>query len=313
MPHTEKNRLKRSAPSAIRKRKIITALLRWYREHGRQLPWRDEENPYRVLLSEVMLQQTQVSRVMTKYPEFLRRFPSFPKLAMAKSSEVIRTWRGMGYNSRALRLHRLAAIVVTDFGGILPQHVDVLRTLPGIGRYTAHAVACFAFGENVPVVDTNIIRVFGRLYPIRNGTPSVRPDDLWSFASLHLPRSNAPDWNQALMDLGATICTAARPRCPECPLFTLCPSASKQPRKPAHRTSSEPGRNGIPNRIYRGKAVEILRDLRPGTSMSSSSLARRILSGYGERDERWFHALLKGLERDGLVRLRGRSRISLPE
>jgi A/G-specific adenine glycosylase len=305
--------MKRFAEPENRKRKIITALLRWYRQHGRELPWRNEKDPYRILVSEVMLQQTQVARVMAKYPEFLRKFPTFRKLAHARTSAVIRSWRGMGYNNRALRLQALSRIVVADVGGKLPQNVEDLLQLPGIGRYTAHAIACFAFGQRVPVVDTNIARVFGRLHPVHKGK-SLRPTaEVWTLASQHLPRSNAHDWNQALMDLGATICTAARPRCEICPLKLLCPSAHSKPRKVSRRSRREPGRNGIPNRIYRGKAIEILRDLRPGESMNSSSLARKVLGGYSGEDRRWFLALLRSLERDGLVRMRGRARISLPE
>jgi A/G-specific adenine glycosylase len=260
-----------------------------------------------------MLQQTQVSRVMVKYREFLRNYPSFRKLAQATPSQLIRTWRGMGYNNRAMRLHNLAKIVVSDFGGKLPHDVEDLQAFPGIGKYTAHAVACFAFGQRVPVVDTNIVRVLGRLYPVSEGKSLRRPADVWELAGGHLPRSNAHDWNQALMDLGATICTAARPRCESCPLKSLCPSAHKRPHPAPRLSRSEPGRNGIPNRIHRGKTIEVLRDLRPGTSITPTSLARQILIGYSERDRHWFLTLIKGLERDGLIKLKGRSRISLPE
>jgi len=295
------------------KRKIVSALLRWYRKHGRELPWRNEKDPYRILVSEVMLQQTQVARVQTKYSEFLRKFPTFRKLAAARTSEVIRTWRGMGYNNRALRLQGLSKIVIREFGGRLPQEIENLRKLPGIGRYTAHAIACFAFGQQVPVVDTNVIRVLGRLYPTRKDTSPLQPEVVWRLATAHVPRSNADDWNQALMDLGATICTAAKPRCEICPLKNLCPSAHAAPRRISRRSRVEPGRNGIPNRIYRGKAIEILRDLEPGRSMSSLSLARKIVADFNERDRPWFRSLLESLKRDGMIRLKGQTRISLPD
>jgi len=304
---------KRAIHPADRKLKIISALLRWYRKCGRKLPWRNEKDPYRILVSEVMLQQTQVTRVMAKYPEFLKKFPTFRKLAHAKTSEVIRTWRGMGYNNRALRLQNLSKIIVSDLGGKLPHSVEDLEKLPGIGRYTSHAIACFAYGQSVPVVDTNVARVLGRLHPVAKARSLQRPADVWTVARQHLPGSSAHDWNQALMDLGATICTAARPRCEICPLKSLCPSAHRWQRKTIRQSRREPGRKGIPNRIYRGKTIEVLRDLKPGTSMSPSSLARKIVAGYAERDQRWFLALLKSLERDGLVRMIGRTRISLPE
>ncbi len=305
--------MRRFAHQEDRKRKITSTLLRWYRRHGRELPWRNEKNPYRVLVSEVMLQQTRVARVLVKYLEFLRKFPTFTKLAQARTSEVIRTWRGMGYNSRALRVQALSRIIVSDFGGKLPHDVESLLQLPGIGRYTAHAIACFAFGKTVAVVDTNIVRVLGRLYPVRKEMSPPQQAEVWTLAEQHLPRTSAHNWNQALMDLGATICTAARPQCEICPLKSLCPSAHNLPRNDTRQPRREPGRNGVPNRIYRGKAIEILRDLRPGKSISSSSLARKILTGYNGQDQRWFLALLKGLERDGLVRMKRRSRLSLPE
>jgi A/G-specific adenine glycosylase len=305
--------MRRSTHPENRKRKIISFLLRWYRRHGRELPWRNEKDPYRILVSEVMLQQTQVARVQTKYPEFLRKFPTFKKLAAARTSEVIRTWRGMGYNNRALRLHTLSKIIVREFGGKLPPDIEGLRKLPGIGRYTAHAVACFAFGQQVPVVDTNIMRVLGRLYPMRRNRALPKPEAVWRLAAAHIPRSNTHDWNQALMDLGARICAAARPRCEICPLKSLCPSAHTAPRRVLRRSRVEPGRNGIPNRIYRGKAIEILRDLKPGRTMSSLSLARKIVTDFSERDRPWFLSLLESLERDGMVRMWGRTRISLPD
>ena len=260
-----------------------------------------------------MLQQTQVARVRAKYPEFLKKFPTFRKLAHARTSEVIRTWRGMGYNNRALRLQNLSKIIVSEFGGKLPHTVGDLEKLPGIGPYTAHAIACFAFGKNVPVVDTNVARILGRLYPAAKARSLRPPEEVWTIAGKHLPSSSAHDWNQALMDLGATICTAAKPQCEICPLKSLCPSAHRWQRKTTRQSRREPGRKGIPNRIYRGKAIEVLRDLKPGSTMSSLSLARKILSGYAERDQRWFLALLRTLERDGLVRMIGRTRISLPE
>ena len=260
-----------------------------------------------------MLQQTQVARVSTKYPEFLRKFPTLDRLARARTSEVIRTWRGMGYNNRALRLQKLSKIVVQDFGGKLPENIEDLQGLPGIGRYTAHAVACFAFGQRVPVVDTNIQRILSRLYPQRKVLPILQTADMWALAEYHLPRTNAHDWNQALMDLGAAICLAAIPRCELCPLKRLCPSAHMKRQRAARSPKREPGRHGIPNRIYRGKAIEVLRDLKPGGSITSSALARRIMPEYTDQDRRWFVLLLQNLERDGLMKLRGRTRISLPD
>lgn len=305
--------MKRQSDIIGQRSRIIAALLRWYRKNGRSLSWRNEKDPYRILVSEVMLQQTQVASVSTKYPEFLKKFPTLDRLARARTSDVIRIWRGMGYNHRALRLQKLSKIVVQDFGGKIPKNIEDLQSLPGIGRYTAHAVACFAFGQRVPVVDTNIKRVLGRLCPRRKSLPTLQATEMWALAEYHLPRTNTHDWNQALMDLGAAICMAAIPRCELCPLKRLCPSAHMMRQRAARAPKREPGRHGIPNRMYRGKTIEVLRDLKPGRSITSSALARRIMPEYTERDRRWYIVLLQKLERDGLVKLRGRTRISLPD
>lgn len=260
-----------------------------------------------------MLQQTQVERVLVKYPEFLKRYPTLAKLARASTSEVIKAWQGMGHNSRALRLQKLARIALEDFDGELPRETGELEKLPGIGRYTAHAVACFAFRKQVPVVDTNIARVLARLLPPARNPAASRKVDLWTLAEALLPARNVPDWNQALMDLGATICTAAKPRCGLCPLKALCASAHKIQRKQDRSPKLEPSRDGIPNRIYRGRVIEVLRTLSPGGSIRSSLLARAIKTDFRRSDRRWFSSLLLNLERDGLVRLHGLTRVSLPD
>ena len=152
------------------------AVLRWYRQNGRTLPWRGEQDPYRVLVSEVMLQQTQVSRVLEKYPLFLKQFPTLRALARAERSSVIRAWRGMGYNNRAVRLHLLAQTVVNSHGGVLPRTEEELTLLPGIGRYTARALLSSVFHIPVPVVDVNVHRFFSRLFwPMRTLTRCIQP------------------------------------------------------------------------------------------------------------------------------------------
>ncbi|HTY37544.1 MAG TPA: A/G-specific adenine glycosylase [Bacteroidota bacterium] len=261
-----------------------------------------------------MLQQTQVSRVLWKYPEFLRKYSTFKKLAESTPADAIRAWRGMGYNNRVLRLRSLSQVVVRKYRGKLPEDVHALESLPGIGKYTARAVACFAFGKQVAVVDTNVERVLRRLYPERIHPKRSTPRDIWDVAADHLPRGRAHDWNQGLMDFGAMICTAVQPRCKQCPLNQLCPSAHKVSRHPRLLVPrKEPGRAGIPNRIYRGKTVEALRTLSAGSSMSTLSLARIIVPDFSVRDRAWFQLLLKNLEHDGMVRFRGRNRISLPD
>lgn len=304
--------MNRARAGEIQKRMIRSTVLRWYRSHERELPWRYEPNPYRVLVSEIMLQQTQVSRVLVTYPRFLQRFPTPAHLARARTSSVIKAWKGMGYNNRALRLQQLARRVMAESDGTIPRSVDALMLLPGIGRYTANAVACFAFGFQVPVVDTNISRILRRLFPPKSNSTPRDVNEEWALAEEILPRGKAGRWNEALMDLGATICTASSPQCDRCPLQELCPSAHIVSRDKRRRAKPEPGRGGIPNRIYRGRIVETLRALKRGQSIAPGVLARKAVHDFRDGDRRWFDSLLESLERDGLIRRRNRSRISLP-
>jgi A/G-specific adenine glycosylase len=287
---------------------IRRALLRWYGRNARPMPWRKTKDPYRILVSEIMLQQTQVARVLIKFPQFLKHFPSFRALSSARASDVIRSWQGMGYNSRALNLWKCSKAVIREHGGKLPSDPNILLTLPGIGPYTAHAVACFAFGKPVATVDTNIRRVLSRLFP-----RAVQTQGEWNVAQRVLPPRSAYSWNQALMELGACICTARNPVCVECPLRLYCPSAF-QPASLQVRKKERVGRNGIPNRIYRGGIIEALRSSNRG--IPADILAVRAVPGYGTKDHRWFDGLLRKLERDGMVvrrSVRGKVMVSLPE
>jgi len=201
-------------------------LLAWFGRHQRALPWRGVGDPYAVLVSEMMLQQTQVSRVLDFYPRFLARYPTLEDLAAAPADAVREAWEGLGYYARARNLHAAARRVVHGLGGRLPETHEELRRLPGIGRYTAGAVASLAFGADVPAVDTNAARVLGRVFGVRGRAKSARRERrLWSLATALVPRGRSSDWNQALMDLGATICTARAPRCPDCPVRTACAMA----------------------------------------------------------------------------------------
>ena len=197
----------------------------WYARHQRALPWRGTRDPYAVLVSECMLQQTQVSRVMGHYPGFLRRYPTLEDLAAAPADAVRESWAGLGYYARARNLHSAVRRVVDDHAGVFPADPAVLRALPGIGRYTAGAVASIAFGADEAAVDTNIARVLGRVFRVRGRRgSSARTHGLWRLAARLVPRGRAGDWNQALMDLGATICTARSPQCPACPVAEVCRS-----------------------------------------------------------------------------------------
>ena len=196
-------------------------VLGWYRQHGRDLPWRASDDPYHSMVAEFMLQQTGVGRVLPVYASFLERFPTLEALADAPVSDVIRAWSGMGYNRRAINLQRAARVIVEEHGGMVPRDPRVLETLPGIGRYTAAAIACFAFRRPVTVVDTNIRRVLGRMLI---GHKDVDAETGWALAEAAVPKDGgrASSWHQALMDLGATVCSARRPRCDECPVNDLC-------------------------------------------------------------------------------------------
>jgi A/G-specific adenine glycosylase len=198
-------------------------LLAWYRRHGRDLPWRRTRQPYRILVSEIMLQQTQVHRVLPKYREFLGRYPTMKALAAASVDDVRRLWYPLGYNIRPVRLHAIARESVARYGGRLPETADSLRRLPGVGRYTAGAILAFAHGRDVAVLDTNVRRVLGRVFLGPRRLSRLRGEKaLWDLAEHLVPRGRGYDFNQALMDFGATWCTPRRPRCPPCPMRTFC-------------------------------------------------------------------------------------------
>jgi A/G-specific adenine glycosylase len=200
------------------------ALRRWFRRNGRSLPWRETRDPYRVLVSEAMLQQTQVSRVIDYYDRFVKRFPTLDALAAAKPRAVRESWEGLGYYARARNLHALSRTVRE-----LPSDPDELRRLPGIGAYTAGAVASFAFEKRAALVDTNVARVLKRAFAPRADFKSSRgARRIWEIAEAILPRDGRATWshNQALMELGALVCTARVAKCSECPVSSWCRSAS---------------------------------------------------------------------------------------
>jgi A/G-specific adenine glycosylase len=296
---------------------IRRRILTWYIQSGRTLPWRGERNPYRILVSEIMLQQTQVSRVLQKYREFLHRFPTLAALASATRADVVRAWQGMGYNNRAVRLHALARTVLDRYGGELPRDEAGLLQLPGIGSYTARAICSSAFGSATSVVDVNIRRVLSRAFWRGTSAATLQPvADVDHMAAILLPPRRAYDWNQALMDLGATVCTARAPRCPECPIRLLCKSRTRMGLSTPPMRKKEPTFYGIPHRIYRGRIIEYLRRLDPGRSVRLLALGKAIMPAFSSRNAVWLRTVLAGLERDGLVLVEaaappGRSRVRL--
>jgi A/G-specific adenine glycosylase len=208
-------------PEARARRRFRETLLRWYGRHQRDLPWRRTRDPYRVLVSEIMLQQTQVDRVIPKYHEFLDRYPTLEALATADVADVKRTWYPLGYNIRPVHLHGIAQEAVARYGGRLPAEDEALREMKGIGRYTAGAVRSFAYGARAPILDTNVRRVLGRVFHGEDGR-RVSTAALWALAEQLLPRARVYDFNQALMDFGATWCTARKPLCLTCPMRRFC-------------------------------------------------------------------------------------------
>jgi A/G-specific adenine glycosylase len=202
---------------------IARRLLAWYRQNKRSLPWRDHPDPYAVWVSEIMLQQTRVETVIPYFERWMAHFPDVQTLAAAREQEILTLWEGLGYYSRARNLHRAARILLDEFDAQLPADVETLRSLPGIGRYTAAAIASMAFGQNVAALDGNIRRVYARLFDIDEPLGTTHIEHLfWEIAEELLPPDHAGDYNQALMDLGASICTPRSPACERCPVNAGC-------------------------------------------------------------------------------------------
>ena len=211
-------------------------LLAWYRIHQRDLPWRKTRDPYKILVSEIMLQQTQVERVVPKYREFLRRYPTLESLAGAGTPELRRVWYPLGYNVRPLRLRRIARRALREHGGCIPDSYDGLLAMDGIGRYTAGAVLSFAFNRDAPIVDTNVARLLSRYFGVRDGRARMRR--LWRLAEVVIPTGKGHVINQAMMDFGAMVCTARAPQCPRCALRGTCKSFPWRASKRLSRSSS---------------------------------------------------------------------------
>ncbi len=285
-------------------------LLDWYARHGRRhLPWRATRDPYRVVVSELMLQQTQVERVIPLYSAFVERFVSFEALAATDAAGVIRAWRGLGYNSRAVRLHALARAVVERHAGVLPSATAALLALPGIGPYTAAAVRAFAFELDDAAVDVNLRRVVHRVVLGIEYPPRAGERELDTLATAAVPAGNAHDWNSALMDLGATLCTARTPRCLVCPLREACAAAPIDPARLAARARRYAPRrapqNELPfertSRFLRGRIIDRLRDV-PGRETLALETLRADLTSIVPADRlHEIPGVVDALVHDGIV------------
>ncbi len=320
------------SPPSITPAPVWDALLAWYGRQGRDLPWRQTCDPYAILVSEIMLQQTQVDRVLPKYHAFLAAFPNFAELAVAPTDAVIRAWAPLGYNQRAVRLQAIARVVMTEHEGQMPTTLDGLLALPGIGRYTAGAIACFAHGQAVATVDTNIRRVLTRIFIgdlSAEAATTERADVALALAEAALPPAadRAYAWNQALMDLGATVCLARTPACERCPLTALCrtyaqmsehtlfPSGTALRELQAQRVAEAPAdyavkraRSATPaqpfkesNRYFRGRVVDALRALPTGEGITLAALGPQVRPDYADAEEAWLRRTVTGLVRDGLA------------
>jgi A/G-specific adenine glycosylase len=212
-----------SVPAPPERRRFRQRLLAWYRRHGRDLPWRKTDDPYHILVSEIMLQQTQVDRVLPKYAEWLDKYPSLHALADAPEHEVTKAWYPLGYNIRPKRLQSIAREAVAKYGGALPSDEDTLRSFKGIGAYTAGAIRSFAFGERAAILDTNVARVLFRVF-VGTGDPKshAMKRHLWTLSETLIPTRHVFDFNQALMDFGAMVCVARNPKCLLCPMSRDC-------------------------------------------------------------------------------------------
>lgn len=227
---------------------IRRALLAWYAAHARDLPWRRTSDPYRIWLSEIMLQQTRVGQGLPYYERFVNAFPSVEALARAGEDEVLKLWEGLGYYTRARNLHKTARTIVEKHGGAFPENAELLQLLPGVGRYTAGAIASVAFGEPVPVLDGNVKRVITRLFDLDACIDEAQTEqDLWRIAESLVSPSRPGDFNQAMMELGARLCTPRKPACEECPVAKWCQAraAGTQLKRPVRKPRKKPPHHEI--------------------------------------------------------------------
>jgi A/G-specific adenine glycosylase len=290
--------------------RIAARLLDWFARYGRSaLPWRTDRTPYRVTVSEFMLQQTQVDRVVPIFLRFVDAWPDFAALANASQADVVRAWKGLGYNSRAVRLHKLARAVIERYAGALPSNEDALLALPGIGPYTARAISAFAFDADVAALDTNVRRVVHRTKLGLEWPPLATERELDALAAALVPRGRGFAFNSAVMDLGATICTARAPKCLLCPLAAACAAAPVDAATLAARAAANAPRRSPQERLrfeattrfVRGRVIDRLRALAAGERISLLALHEELAPELRHHDARALDAVVGGLERDGVV------------
>jgi A/G-specific adenine glycosylase len=301
----------REIVGTLNREHIQEALISWFEENGRDLPWRRTRDPWRVLVSEVMLQQIQVKRAVPFYERFLNRFPTVGALAEAPLSEAIRVWDDLGRYRRVVYLHRTARIVMDEHGGSIPSDPAELLKLPGVGPYTAGAVACFAYERDVAFLDTNMRRALHRFFfGLTAATPETNRELMGKAIEL-LPPGRGWRWNQALMETGALLCTARSPRCGECPLREGCRARAEATSSgwPKPERKSQAYRYEDTNRYYRGRVLAELREISQAgrAGIELRELGRRVMQNFDEREPRWLHAAVESLCKDGLAKVSSRS------
>lgn len=320
-----------------------TLIFEWFKKHGRILPWRMKQefedlgvreetiasyfskmwdrNPYHVVISELMLQQTQVDRVLPKFEAFLKAFPTVHDLSNAKLSEVLILWKGLGYNRRAIFLHKMAQTIVKDFDGVFPKKEEELLKLPGVGGYTARAILAFGYGQDVGVIDTNIKRIYSRAFfgdEFQN--LDVSKKEFEQVVDESVPKGMGDPWNQSLMDFGALICTASSPKCDTCPIQTICKANVRakefgflsyadqlKAKKPKENKKREKVLFKNTDRYFRGKIIDILRE----HPVHMKDLQKIMVDTYMLADLKRFGQIIETLMVDGLIVIKG-SIVALP-
>jgi A/G-specific adenine glycosylase len=282
---------------------VQTALLDWFEVHRRDLTWRHTRDPYAIMVSEIMLQQTQVDRVLPYWHAWMERWPTVYELAKASVADVIRAWKGLGYNRRAVNLQRAAQAVAAQ-GGEFPNTVEGLLALPGIGPYTAGAIACFAFEQDVAFIDTNMRRVLHRIFVgVDVPKPTVSDKAVLEIAVDAIPAGQGWTWNQAIMEFGAIHCTAKKPLCMICPVQEECSAFPEIQAALAANTRAPKGKT-LPfeqtNRYFRGRILDELR-AHEGEGVSLEEIGGAIRNGFSAGDYQWLLELVQALERDGLL------------
>lgn len=302
--------------TSLSRARFTELLLAWFKKEARNLPWRQTHDPYRIWISEIMLQQTQVDRVIPKFEAFLGAFPTVQDLARAPQSKVVKHWQGLGYNRRALYVHAAAKKITNELGGVFPKTTEELQTLPGIGPYTAGAIASFAFHAKEPIVDTNVERVIGRIFIGFRNMAKTPKKQYWELMTSLLPsQKNIWSTNQALMDFGAICCTAKNPDCEHCPFQKKCASypditsATRQELQYKKQTK-EKQYYGKPRRIWRGKILAFLHT-QPKGSATIHAIGKAIQQDYSQERSAWLRGVVRVLQKDGFVEYDNKNTVRL--